>query len=106
MSVNSPSSEATPASSAAASSVSTSAKASLFGIPPDRLWTGTIILVPIPPPYVLLANRAELEVRNVTPTDLVSEVDYFRDLGYPETEIAGIPQAAAQRVRVATEKQQ
>ena len=75
MSVNSPSSEATPASSAAASSVTTSATASLVGIPPDRPWTGTFILPPIPPPHVLLANRPELAVRNVSPTDLVSEFD-------------------------------
>ena len=50
----------------------------------------------------MLANRPELAVRNVSPTDLVSEFDYFRDLGYPETEIAGMAQRAAQRERIAT----
>ena len=91
-----------PASSAAVSSLPTSATASLVGIAPDRPWTGWVILAPILPPHVLLANRHELAVRNVSPTDLVSEYDYFRELGYPETEIAGKAQRAAQRERFTT----
>ena len=81
ISVSPPSSNATPASFAASSSLPTSATTSLVGIPAERPWTGTFILAPMPPPHVLLANRPELAVRNVSPTDLVSVFDYFRDLG-------------------------
>ena len=102
MSLSPPSSKATPASFVAASSLPTSATTSLVGIPPERPWTGTFILAPIPPPHVLLANRPDLAVRNVSPTDLVAEFDYFRDLGYLETEIAGMAKGAPQRERFAT----
>ena len=56
----------------------------------------------MPAPREILANRPELEVHNVSPTDLVSEFDYSRDLGYSETEIAGMAQRAAQYERLAT----
>ena len=51
---------------------------------------------------MLFANRPELAVCNVSPTDLVAEFVYFRDMGYPETEIAGMAQRAQQRERLAT----
>ena len=56
----------------------------------------------MPPPHVLLGNRPKIAVRSVSQTDLVALFDFFLDLGYPDTEIAGMVQRAAQHKRLET----
>ena len=104
MSMGPSSAKATPVSFAAASSLPTSATTSVVGISADPQWTGTVILAPIPPPHLLLPNRPAQAVQNFSPTDFLSELDYFRALRYPLTEIVGMAPGPAVRERFATEE--
>ena len=96
--------EATPAShapNATASSLPASPTPSIVGIHPERPWTGSCLPAPYRTPHELLPNRTELSIRTVSQTGLVEDIDYFRDLGYAESEIAGMAQRALQRERLA-----